>query len=107
MHARLSWGEEMKRSVLKGVCAGLLFAGLSVDAEATSWVKTPQECTRYGGTVSRSNEYPGYHYACETPARDAKCVADYDEDYYFDAEYGKCIDAFCLDLGGTESECAE
>ena len=37
---------------------------------------------------------------------DDKCAEAYDEDYYFDAEFGRCFDAFCLELGGTQTECA-
>lgn len=72
---------------------------------AYSLVEKQSDCTRYGGKVSRAKkddlnpDYPKNIYRCDTPARDRQCVRKHGEDWYFDAEFGKCMeDDYCDDL---------
>lgn len=94
---------------------GLLIGGMAfaaaalfplVPASAFSLVEKRSDCTRYDGKVSRAKkadinpDYPRNIYRCDTPTRDRQCVKKNGEDWYFDAEFGKCMESsdYCDDL---------
>lgn len=64
-------------------------------ALAGGFVKTKQQCTRWGGTTD-SKPHPEYGYYCSTPKKDRECVgkvshpSDGAACVYFDPKDGKC-----------------
>lgn len=75
---------------------------------AESLVKTRQECTRFGGRLERNtgSDRKEYPWVCHTPSRDKACERKFGEEYYFDAEYGKCMeDEFYYCDWADEDDC--
>ena len=61
-------------------------------ASANSLVKTKAQCTRYGGNLMRNGgpDKAAYPWVCDTPVQDRKCIKQFGNRGYFDAEFGKC-----------------
>ena len=63
-------------------------------ASAESFVRTKDQCTRYGGRATRNtnkaNNPKTYPWACSTPSRDRQCAKKHGKGSVFDAEFGNC-----------------